>query len=84
MIAQTNSTPTGNAVYLPTLNNHQAAAYIGHSPSWLAKSRMTGDGPPFVKTASRVVYRRQDLDEWLIAHLKRSTNETVGAQTVAA
>lgn len=49
-----------------------AAAYSGISVSKLAKLRMEQsrkDGPPFVKAAGCVVYRRSDLDAWLASHL---------------
>ncbi len=54
-----------------TLNEAEAAAYIGLSRSFLAKSRMQGHlknrtlAPPFIKIGHRVRYRRDDLDNWL-------------------
>jgi predicted DNA-binding transcriptional regulator AlpA len=43
-----------------------AASYLGISVSALAKMRMRGDGPPFVKLGRRVViYRMSDLAAWL-------------------
>lgn len=35
----------------------------------------TGDGPPFVKWGSRVLYRRCDVDRWLAERVRRSTTE---------
>ena len=52
-----------------------AAAYSGISVSKLAKLRVEQnrrDGPPFVKVAGCVVYRRSDLDAWLERHLVAS------------
>ena len=47
------------------MKNHEAAAYIGKSPSWLHKSRMTGTGPVYLKIGGAVRYTREDLDAWL-------------------
>jgi Helix-turn-helix domain len=49
-----------------------AADYLGISKSKLAKMRMRGhrgEGPPFIKVAGCILYRRSDLDDWLAAHL---------------
>ncbi|WP_425051532.1 hypothetical protein [Psychromarinibacter sp. S121] len=49
-----------------------AASYLGLSNSKLAKLRMELNrpaGPPFVKVAGCIVYRRADLDTWLESHL---------------
>ena len=55
-----------NPIYL---RPKQAARYLGVSESVLAKMRMRAEGPPFLKLGKRVVlYRRSDLDEWLIWH----------------
>lgn len=47
------------------LRNKPAAAYIGWAPSTLAKSRISGNGPPFLKVGKNILYRISDLDEWL-------------------
>jgi hypothetical protein len=47
------------------LNTEQAAAYICKSASWLNKSRMTGDGPVYLKIGGAVRYLPEDLDSWL-------------------
>ena len=60
----------------PRLRAEQAAAYLGLSPSTLAKLRMSGDGPPYAKAGPRiVVYDIADLDAWLAARRRRSTSE---------
>lgn len=43
----------------------EAAAYLGKSPSWLNKSRMTGTGPVYCKAGGTVLYLSADLDAWL-------------------
>ena len=58
------------------LNTKQAAHYVGLSPSTLAKLRLSGDGPIFVKMMSRVGYQLPFLDEWLAQRRRRSTSET--------
>lgn len=57
------------------LNSSEAADYIKISLSWLAKSRLKGDGPPYAKIGRRVVYNREDLDQWLATRRRRSTSE---------
>lgn len=52
-----------------------AAEYLGLSPATLETMRSRGGGPVFVKLGRRVVYRREDLDEWLTKNRKRSTSE---------
>jgi len=57
------------------LKPKSAAEYIGWSASRLAKSRVWGDGPPFIKLGRSVVYRIDDLDDWLLAHRRMSTSD---------
>lgn len=53
-----------------------AAAYVGLSPSTLAKMRLRGDGPVYSKAGPRIViYDKLDLDAWLSAQRRRSTSE---------
>lgn len=47
------------------LNTKEAAVHIGKSPSWLNKSRMTGDGPVYLKLGGSVRYALPDLEAWL-------------------
>ncbi len=59
-----------------------AAAYLGLSPSTLAKMRVRGDGPVYSKAGPRVVvYDVVDLDAFLTERKRRSTSETVEAQS---
>ncbi|UFI02150.1 helix-turn-helix transcriptional regulator [Roseibium aggregatum] len=51
----------------------EAAAYLNLSPSTLAKMRLAGTSPKFVKMGRRVAYRREDLDAWVNERLKSST-----------
>lgn len=57
----------------------QAAAYVGLSPSTLAKMRLRGDGPVYSKAGPRiVVYDKLDLDAWLAGRRCRSTSNQNG------
>ncbi len=54
----------------------QAAAYVGLSPSTLAKMRLRGDGPIYSKAGPRVViYEKADLEAWLDGQKRRSTSQ---------
>ena len=50
-----------------------AARILGLSQSTLAKLRLTGNGPAYCKLGRRVVYRPEDLSEWLAEKRRRST-----------
>ncbi len=53
-----------------------AAAYLGLSPSTLAKMRVRGDGPVFCKAGPRiVVYDVADLDAYLTGRRRTSTSD---------
>jgi excisionase family DNA binding protein len=50
------------------LTPREAAVYLRTSPSTLAKRRLQGNGPCFVRLGGRAVrYRRADLDAWMSA-----------------
>lgn len=51
---------------LPTAD---AAAYIGFGVSTMRRWRAEGIGPLYVQHGSSIVYRVQDLDDWLRRHL---------------
>lgn len=56
----------------------QAAKLLNVSLSWLAKARMRGDGPPFVKMGRVVRYSELALREYIQTRMRRSTsNEEV-------
>lgn len=57
------------------LTPEHAAARLGVAKQSLAKWRVSGTGPVFVKVGSRVFYRPQDLDAWVETRLRRSTSE---------
>ena len=58
------------------LRTAEAAEYIGLSESTLAKMRLRGDGPPYIKAGRRVVlYDMQDVNAWLADRRRHSTSE---------
>jgi predicted DNA-binding transcriptional regulator AlpA len=57
------------------LTVRDAANVLRFSESWMAKVRMRGDGPPFVKIGRSVRYRESDLREWLQNQTRRSTSD---------
>lgn len=57
------------------LNSSLAADWLGLSASTLAKLRLTGKGPAYLKLGRRVVYRTDDLEAWIEAHRHMSTSE---------
>ena len=46
------------------LSTRKAAAALGLSPRTLDRYRETGDGPAYHRFGVRIVYRREDLDDW--------------------
>jgi predicted DNA-binding transcriptional regulator AlpA len=60
----------------PLLSTKQAAAVLGFHASYLAKARLTGAGPRYLKIGGRSVrYRRSDIDAWLAEKARASTSD---------
>ena len=57
------------------LTPREAADFLRVSESWLAKARMRGDGPPFVKIGRSIRYRQSDLVRWMRSRTHLSTSE---------
>ncbi|WP_189436880.1 helix-turn-helix transcriptional regulator [Pseudovibrio japonicus] len=57
------------------LTAQDAAKYLTLSPSTLAKMRLTGASPKFIKLGRRVAYRIEDLDLWVEKKMRSSTSE---------
>ena len=55
------------------LDSCAAAELLAVSASYLAKLRMSQDGPHFFKFGRSVRYRRADLDEWADSRRRQST-----------
>lgn len=64
------------SVHTQKLTTYEAANYLRLALSTLAKLRCFGGGPRFAKVGPRrVVYDKDDLDEWLASRSYRSTSE---------
>ncbi|AHG91862.1 hypothetical protein J421_4325 [Gemmatirosa kalamazoonensis] len=62
---------------MPLLDAKEAAELVKLAPATLAKLRVVGGGPPYIKIGARVVYEVADLEAWVAARGKRrSTSDT--------
>jgi hypothetical protein len=59
----------------PLLTPDDAARAIGLSKSFLAKSRIDGSGPHFLKLGARVFYDPADLCAWVNRRRRASTSD---------
>jgi excisionase family DNA binding protein len=58
------------------MRTDEAANYLRLSRSTLEKMRLSGDGPPFIKSGKRIVlYKTEDLEQWLESRKVQSTSE---------
>ena len=57
------------------LRPKDAANFVRLSASFLAKARMRGDGPPYVKLGRAIRYRDGALLQWLRSRQRLSTSE---------
>jgi predicted DNA-binding transcriptional regulator AlpA len=77
MLSKTSS-PSGSSNRPMTASNlltpKQAARYLNLSVSWLAKRRLAGDGPPYVKLGGAVRYVETSLQQWMKSQQRVSTS----------
>jgi predicted DNA-binding transcriptional regulator AlpA len=59
----------------PLLHPRDAAKLLSVSTSWLAKARLSGNGPRFVKIGRAVRYLESSLKEYIKARMRGSTSE---------
>lgn len=59
----------------PRFRTKDAADYIGLSKSTLEKYRLYGRGPAYAKMGKVVIYRIEDLDDWIASKIRHSTSE---------
>ena len=57
------------------LTPFEAATILRVSLSWLAKARMRGDGPAFIKVGRSVRYSELGLQQWQKSRQRLSTSE---------
>lgn len=60
---------------LRLLTQREAAANLRLSERTLERLRVTGTGPAYVKAGRLVRYREQDIEEFIVSRLVRSTSE---------
>ena len=61
---------------LVLLTPKEAAKLLKVSVSWLAKARMRGDGPPYIKVGGRAIrYTEAALIQWMKSRQRLSTSE---------
>ncbi len=58
-----------------TLTSAETAKILRMSESWLAKSRMRGDGPPFIRVGRSIRYVRATVQQWMKSKQRLSTSE---------
>jgi excisionase family DNA binding protein len=57
------------------LKPNEAAEFLGLGHSTLAKLRVSGGGPNFLKLGRSVRYSREDLQRWADERSRRSTSD---------
>lgn len=57
------------------LTPSETATSLGVSLSWLAKARLRGDGPLYIKIGRAVRYRESGIRDYLKARTRTSTSE---------
>ena len=67
----------GSPVQRTYFNTEQVAFRTGLSASYFEKARVRGDGPPFIKIGSRVLYSSDRVDGWLNERTARSTSDPI-------
>ena len=66
------------------LTPRQVADYLGLARSTLAKLRLTGGGPSFVKLGAAVRYPADLLDAWIAARPRHNSTAAASAGTSLA
>ena len=59
----------------PLLHSAHVAKLLGVSLSWLAKSRLNGTGPRFIKIGRAVRYPLSAVREYILSRRRNSTSE---------
>jgi predicted DNA-binding transcriptional regulator AlpA len=57
------------------LTPREATQCLRVSASWLAKARMRGDGPPYVKVGRNIRYTQTGITQWIESRQRLSTSE---------
>jgi hypothetical protein len=75
-ISQPASTMPTATPHQLVLTPKQAAGLLNLSASWLAKQRLKGGGPPYIKMGGAVRYNATVLQEWMKGKQRMSTSGT--------
>jgi predicted DNA-binding transcriptional regulator AlpA len=60
----------------PLLTAKEASRLLKVSVSWMSKSRMRGDGPPYIRISPRSIrYAEAALIQWMKSRQRLSTSE---------
>jgi predicted DNA-binding transcriptional regulator AlpA len=59
----------------PLLTAKEAATRLKVSDSWMAKARMRGDGPPYIRIGRSIRYAEAALILWTRSRQRLSTSE---------
>ena len=68
------SEPVASAAGRVLFDPKGAAVLLGCSKSFLDKSRVRGDGPPFTRIGRHIRYIDADLMHWLASNRRRNTS----------
>jgi predicted DNA-binding transcriptional regulator AlpA len=69
------SAPAKNNELDHLLHPAQVVKLLAVSPSWLAKSRLNGTGPRFIKVGRAVRYAMSAVREYILSRQRISTSE---------
>jgi hypothetical protein len=73
--AEHGSKTMADAMFEPLLTPEEAAKFLKLSTDWLAKSRMTGKGPEFIKIGRAIRYSMSSLQKFIQARSRKSTSD---------
>lgn len=65
----------GSGYNFALLTPKEAANRLRVSLSWLAKARMRGDGPPYIKVGRAIRYSEAAILQWMKSRQRLSTSE---------
>jgi predicted DNA-binding transcriptional regulator AlpA len=66
---------TPDTVPAALLTAKDASAFLRLSASWLAKARMSGEGPPYIKMGRSIRYSQGALLQWMKSRQRMSTSD---------
>lgn len=73
--SQTPANKPAPTTILAVLTPKEAAHRLKLSTSWLAKARMRGDGPPYIRIGRSIRYSEATLMQWMKSQQRLSTSE---------